>query len=121
MNPDDQQTNRTSLPESVTRRAFLAGAGAVGLAGARGGTDADATARRRQDEAAIPARLPSALDIDPVEGTVTLPLYRGQAPTGEVYYVVFETSDFRQARQRGLNWSPKLTNALGTNAVQDGA
>ncbi|WP_135824261.1 hypothetical protein [Halorussus ruber] len=121
MNPDDQQADGTSLSESVSRRAFLASAGAVGAIGLAGARTATDTERRQQDEAAIPPRLPSALDIDPVEETITLPLYRGQAPTGEVYYVVFETSDFRQAGQRGLNWSPKLTNALGTNAVQDGA
>ncbi|MFC7079681.1 hypothetical protein [Halorussus caseinilyticus] len=56
--------------------------------------------------------------MDAENGTVTLPLYSGQAPTGTVHYVVFETTSLRVATDRGLNWSPKLANALDTNAVQ---
>jgi hypothetical protein len=121
--PGDETGRR---PVEVTRRALLAGVGAsalsaVGVAGVRADAGETAPTDRQQNGPTIPPRLPSAIDVDPAAGTVTLPLYRGQAPGGAVYYVLLETSDFRQARRRGLNWSPKLTNAVGTNAVQEGA
>ncbi len=48
-----------------------------------------------------------------------LPLFRGEGPDGgDVYYIITESSDFRDAVQRGVNWAPKLVNALGTPAVQ---
>ncbi|WP_276279237.1 hypothetical protein [Halorussus caseinilyticus] len=126
-------TSDGSGPAGVTRRALLStgvAVGAVGLAGARPRQrDGTAGRTRRRDardgqdgqdrrEVAIPPRLPSAIDVDAENGTVTLPLYSGQAPTGTVHYVVFETTSLRVATDRGLNWSPKLANALDTNAVQ---
>lgn len=38
----------------------------------------------------------------------------------EAYYVVTESSDKKDAKRRGVNFSPKLANAAGTAAVQDG-
>jgi hypothetical protein len=50
---------------------------------------------------------------------VKLPLYVGLTPLGlPTYYVVTESSNATDAQQRGVNFSPKLANALGTKAVQ---
>jgi hypothetical protein len=46
-------------------------------------------------------------DLD--NGTVTLPLYRGQLPNSNpVWYVLIDTSDRDEANSLGLNYSPKL-------------
>jgi hypothetical protein len=67
----------------------------------------------------IPNQIASAIAIDKVNHTITLPLFRGQAPGGgRVYFILTESSDFNDAVRRGTNWSPKLRNALGTAAVQ---
>jgi hypothetical protein len=67
----------------------------------------------------IPSTFASAIALDQVNHTVTLPLFRGQAPGfGEVFFILTESSDFNDAVSRGINWSPKLTNALFTAAVQ---
>ena len=67
----------------------------------------------------IPNTFASALAIDKANYTVTLPLFRGQVTgKGGVYFVLTESSDFNDAVARGINWSPKLKNALGTAAVQ---
>lgn len=63
--------------------------------------------------------LDSAIRVDPVAETVTLPLRRGTAAGGSaVWYVVLDASDRDAAERLGVNWSPKLANALGTAAVQ---
>ncbi|WP_326951269.1 MULTISPECIES: DUF7482 domain-containing protein [unclassified Amycolatopsis] len=70
--------------------------------------------------------LPSAISFDGHAGlppstaqTVTLPLHVGTGPDGRlVYYIVTETSSAADAVDRGVNFSPKLANALGTPAVQ---
>lgn len=69
--------------------------------------------------------LPSALAFDGKPGppaataqTVTLPLHAGIGPNGPVLYVVTESSDAAQATARGINYAPKLANALGSRAVQ---
>jgi len=65
--------------------------------------------------------LPSALSIDIEHDTVTLPLYEGRTSSGSpTWYIVTESSNLKDARQRGVNYSPKLNNALGTAAVQNG-
>ena len=65
--------------------------------------------------------LPSALNIDIEHDTVTLPLYEGRTASGSpTWYIVTESSNLKDARQRGVNYSPKLNNALGTAAVQNG-
>jgi hypothetical protein len=70
--------------------------------------------------------IPSAIAFDGVPGlppsnarTVTLPLFKGFTPDrNPTYYVITESSDAADARARGVNFSPKLRNALGTRAVQ---
>jgi hypothetical protein len=65
--------------------------------------------------------LPSALNIDIAHETVTLPLHKGRTGNGETtWYIVTESSDQADATQRGVNYSNKLLNALGTAAVQNG-
>jgi hypothetical protein len=63
----------------------------------------------------------SALAVDFTYGqaTVTLPLFKGFAPSGDpVYYVLTDASDFEVARRMGLNFSPKLANAAGSKGAQ---
>lgn len=65
--------------------------------------------------------LPSALNIDVEHETVTLPLHRGRTMRGQpVWYVVTESSNQADASNRGVNYAPKLLNAVGTAAVQSG-
>jgi hypothetical protein len=66
--------------------------------------------------------LPSALNIDIAHETVTLPLHKGRTRLDgrTTWYVVTESSDQADATQRGVNYSNKLLNALGTAAVQNG-
>jgi len=66
----------------------------------------------------IPNQLASAIRLDKVNHTVTLPLYRGRSHGERVWYVLTDTSNLREAVRLGINWSPKLVNALGTPAVQ---
>ena len=64
--------------------------------------------------------LPSALRIDIAHETVTLPLHRGSTRDGRAaWYVVTESSDLADAKRRGVNYSNKMLNALGTAAVQN--
>ncbi|MEO5575937.1 MAG: hypothetical protein ABIR67_06350 [Gaiellaceae bacterium] len=63
--------------------------------------------------------LKSAIALDAKAGTVTLPLQKGRSAAGkDVWYVVTESSNQADARRRGVIWSPRLANALGTKAVQ---
>lgn len=65
--------------------------------------------------------LPSALKIDIAHETVTLPLYEGRTRNGSAFwYVVTDSSTAADASRRGVNYSNKLLNALGTAAVQEG-
>lgn len=64
--------------------------------------------------------LDSALAIDKQNGSVTLPLFKGRHDGRTVWYVVTEASNRGDAERRGVNWAPKLANALGTDAVQRG-
>ncbi len=51
--------------------------------------------------------------------TVTLPALVGLGPDGQrVAYIVTESSNADDAQRLGVNFSPKLANALGTAAVQ---
>ncbi len=62
---------------------------------------------------------PGALSIDIAHETVTLPLHKGETPNGRtVWYVITESSDQADAKRRGVNYSNKMLNALGTPAVQ---
>jgi hypothetical protein len=66
----------------------------------------------------IPNQLASAIAVDKVHHTATLPLYKGEFGDERVWFVITESSDLREAVRLGVNWSPKLANALGTAAVQ---
>ena len=66
--------------------------------------------------------LPSALQIDIAHETVTLPLHKGAARDGRtIWYVVTESSNQTDAALRGVNYSNKMLNAVGTAAVQKGS
>src|ERR671914_1133222 len=59
-------------------------------------------------------------DLNVEQGTATFPLFEGKSRDGDtVYYIVTEVSERAEARRLGVNWSPVLENALGTQAVQD--
>ena len=60
----------------------------------------------------------SFTNLDTVKEEVTLPLFTGTHNGSTVYYVVTDDSNRDDARARGVNWSPKLANALGTASVQ---
>jgi len=62
--------------------------------------------------------LDSVVGLDPRTGDVTLPLYRGRHGDGDVWFVLTESSDKKEAKALGINHAPKLANALGTAAVQ---
>jgi len=63
--------------------------------------------------------LESAIRLDRVTGDITLPLYQGRHDGDTVWYIITESSDQKQAKRLGVNFAPKLANALGTAAVQD--
>ncbi len=66
-----------------------------------------------------PNQLASAKDVDTINGTAVLPLYRGiDANGGDVYYILTESNDIDQSIKLGINWAPKIVHALGTKAVQ---
>lgn len=56
--------------------------------------------------------------VDVAHELVTLPLFRGSQGGSPVWYVITDDSDQADAQARGLNYVPKLANALGTKAVQ---
>ncbi|MEO7888685.1 MAG: hypothetical protein ABIW19_01650 [Vicinamibacterales bacterium] len=62
--------------------------------------------------------LTSAIHLDRAGGDITLPLYEGRHAGARVWYIVTESSDLKQAERLGVNFAPKLANALGTAAVQ---
>ena len=60
-----------------------------------------------------------AVDFTYRDASVTLPLFRGLSPQGkDVFYIITEASDFDVARQMGVNYAPKLTEAIGSPGVQ---
>lgn len=72
-----------------------------------------------QRELIGPYQLLKAGTIDLDAGTITLPLYRGQLPTGEaVWFILTDTSDQANAAALGLNFSAKLEYADVGNAVR---
>ena len=77
-------------------------------------THADASDSRKQT-------LTSAVE-DRVANTATLPIHQGIDAGGQSFwYVVTDSSNQKDARSRGVNYSPKLANARGTSAVQSGS
>ncbi len=93
----------------------------VGAASASAATaSAAAPAKSAATETGIPNYLPSALNIDKVNHTATLPVFQGEAPgVGPVLFILTDTSNLADAERLGINWSPKLVNELGTAAVQN--
>jgi hypothetical protein len=66
----------------------------------------------------IPAQMPS-VNIDFAAHTATFPLHRAHGPDRRpAYFILTDTSNLAEAVRLGINWSPKLTHALGTAAVQ---
>ncbi|MBA3641203.1 MAG: hypothetical protein H0W53_18425 [Acidobacteria bacterium] len=63
--------------------------------------------------------LTSAIHLDRTTGDITLPLYEGRHNGAPVWYIVTESSNQEQAERLGVNFAPKLANALGTAAVQN--
>jgi hypothetical protein len=64
----------------------------------------------------------SALNIKltAVDPNVTLPIFKGYEPNGKpVYYIITESSDFNVAKQMGINFAPKLANAVGSGGEQN--
>lgn len=110
------RTRRIAAGMALTAGIALATA----TAGATAGTAeaAPGTAQTAQSQG-IPDTFASAISIDKVDHTVTLPLFKGTAPgRGTVWFILTESSGFHDAVHRGVNWSPKLRNALGTAAVE---
>jgi hypothetical protein len=61
-----------------------------------------------------------AVDFTYRDASVTLPLFRGLSPQGkDVLYIITEASDFDVARQMGVNYAPKLAEAIGSAGVQN--
>lgn len=50
--------------------------------------------------------LDSAIELNEAEGTITLPLFGGTHDGVGVFYIVTESSDRDDAKERGVNWSP---------------
>ncbi len=63
--------------------------------------------------------LTSAIHLDRTSGDITLPLYEGRHNGAPVWFIVTESSNQEQAERLGVNFAPKLANALGTAAVQN--
>jgi hypothetical protein len=60
-----------------------------------------------------------AIDFTYRKASVTLPLFRGISPQGkDVFYIITEASDFDVARRMGVNYAPKLAEAIGSPGVQ---
>ena len=112
-----QKVKSLALALTLSCAAAFGGAGAFGLASASAATPSS----NSPAVGIFTYSLPSALNIDIEHGTVTLPLYEGRTSSGSpTWYILTESSNPADARQRGVNYSGKLNNALGTAAVQKG-
>jgi hypothetical protein len=61
-----------------------------------------------------------AVDFTYRKATVTLPLFRGLSPAGkDVFFIITDASDFKVAHRMGVNYSPKLAEAVGSEGVQN--
>jgi len=67
--------------------------------------------------------LKSSINIDisnPTAKSVILPMLQGWTAKGEkTYYMITESSDFEDAKKLGVNFSPVLKFAIGSQAVQN--
>ena len=120
MTHDLDRTLAQALGKRYTRRdvfrvTLAAGAGALALS-AFGGPFLAGAAVAGSGGTLF---LRSATNLNFDGRTVTLPLFKGRTPAGDkTYFIITESSDRDDARARGINWAPKLANALGTAAVQ---
>lgn len=72
---------------------------------------------RAQDSVYVKSAL--GIKLTKEDATVTLPLFKGIAPDGKfVYYIITESSDYETAKQMGINYAPKLINAIGSGGEQ---
>lgn len=100
---------------TLIRNTLLASTVALGVAAMFTGPANAATSPQE----GIPNTLASALAVDKVNHTATLPIFEGVTPKeGVVWFVLTESSNFQDAVNRGINWSPKLVNAVGTDSVE---
>ncbi len=106
----------TTGTAAASRAALPAAASATALSAAA--SPAALNCAPVQSSLSIPNQLESAINVDKVNHTVTLPLYKGEADDDRVWFILTDTSDLNEAVRLGINWSPKLANALGTAAVQ---
>jgi hypothetical protein len=68
-----------------------------------------------------PVKLLRAGTVDEEEFSVTLPLYRGELENGKnVWYILTDTTDERNAEALGINFSAKLNYAAIGQAVRNG-
>jgi hypothetical protein len=112
----NQQPSDARLVRSRVVAALALGAGLAFLIPP---ADAEPPASRPPSVGIFAYSLPSAMRIDIEHETVTLPLHEGRTADGRtVWYVVTESSDQADAQRRGVNYSNKLLNAVGTAAVQ---
>jgi hypothetical protein len=82
-------------------------------------TAPDANLEPQSDGAARKLLLTSGVE-DTVNDTITLPIFKGRSGDKDFWYVITESSNKDDAQRRGVNWSPKLSNAVGTAAVKNG-
>ena len=102
----------------ILRAAAIASAAVFALA-ASASAESDHARVRPPSVGIFSYSFPGALRIDVEHETVTLPLHEGRTTDGRVtWYVVSESSDQTDAKRRGVNYSNKLLNAVGTAAVQ---
>ncbi len=64
--------------------------------------------------------LKSAIKLDRNTGNITLPMFKGRHNGKAAWFIVTEASDKKTAERLGVNFAPKMANALGTAAVQKG-
>lgn len=94
--------------------ATLALLGAAAALSATVATNAGA-----QPSGSTHSTLTSAIALNPTAETITLPLHKGLTAAGATtWYVIIDSSSKADAARRGINYAPRLANALGTKAVQ---
>jgi hypothetical protein len=98
------------------RRSALA----LALLGAAAALSATVVANAgAQPSGSAHSTLTSAIALNPTAETITLPLHKGLTATGATtWYVIIDSSHKADAASRGVNYAPRLANALGTKAVQ---
>ncbi len=103
---------------TATRRRQLASAAAALVTSAGLVTFAGSASADGGGSSQFTTSIKSAINVNPAQETVTLPLFRGSHNGEAVYYVITDDSSEADAAARGVDWAPKLTHALGTAAVQ---